>query len=136
MDSKILDHFKDELLRKFIEETKQYIRSTLVKEINQELYTYGTHYDVGDGIGFDYSLTQAPKVTDDQLLTVFLNGTFYGDDAQMNGGPIYETNHPVFEIGANGHQDIMLHVSQSVLESGMNTLIGKGESGFSISNWW
>lgn len=48
---------------------------------------------------------------------------------------MYETNHPVFEIGANGHQDIMLHVSESVFNSGMNTIAAK-ENGFSISNWW
>jgi hypothetical protein len=53
----------------------------------------------------------------------------------INGEPIYETNHPVFEIGANGHQDIMLHVSESVFNSGFNTLAAK-ENGFSVSKMW
>lgn len=64
-----------------IEDVKDYVQTTLEDEINQELYDYGTHYDIGDGVGFDFSLTKSPQVTDDELLTLFMNGTFYSDDA-------------------------------------------------------
>jgi len=65
-----------------------------------------------------------------------MNGTFFSDDAVLiDGEPTYETEHPIFEIGANGHQDIMLHVSDTVLNSGYNTLAAK-KNGFNLSNWF
>ena len=82
-----------------------------METINQELYDYGTHYYMGDGIGFDYSLTKTPQVTDDGLLTMFMNGTFYDEEGILVDGDPFYHQHPVFEIGANGHQDLMFHMS-------------------------
>lgn len=106
-DGKIKEHFKDKILKEIIDEAKDYMTYTLVKEVNKELYDYGTHYKVGGGLGFDFSMTQAPTVTDDKLLTIFMNGTFYGEKPHVNseGEPYapYETYHDIFEIGAHGH---------------------------------
>jgi hypothetical protein len=71
----------------------------LVDEINKELFEYGTHFDMGSEIGFDYSLTQLPTVTDDAMLTLFMNGTFYDSVAQSGLSDIVETEHSIFEIG-------------------------------------
>ena len=62
---KIEDYIKDKLLDKIVTESKQFITATLTTQINQELYNYGTHYNIGGGLAFDYSLTTSPKVTDD-----------------------------------------------------------------------
>lgn len=76
----------------------------MVEEINKELYDKGSHYDIGSNIGFDYSLTKAPAVTDDAMLTFFINGTFYSSIAQsgLTDVPIIKIEHPIFEIGASG----------------------------------
>lgn len=106
-EGKIKEHFKDKILNEIIKEAKDYMSYTLVKEINKELFDYGTHYDLGSGLGFDFSMTQAPSVTDDKLLTIFMNGTFYGEKPHVNSeGELYapyETYHDIFEIGAQGH---------------------------------
>lgn len=57
MGGKIKEKFKEEILKEIIAETKQYIQTTFEKEINQELFDYGTHYEIGDGVGLDFSLT-------------------------------------------------------------------------------
>ena len=48
---------------------------------------------------------------------------------------MYETQHEIFEIGANGHQDLMVHVSESVFQSGMNTLATL-EDGFDFADFY
>lgn len=65
IESKIRDKFKDMILKDIIEDVKEYVQTTFEDEINKELYDYGTHYDVGDYVGFDFSLTKSPQVTDD-----------------------------------------------------------------------
>lgn len=58
-DGKIKEHFKDKILKEIIDEAKDYMTYTLVKEVNKELYDYGTHYKVGGGFDFnDFYSTQ------------------------------------------------------------------------------
>jgi len=95
----IVNEFSDYFDKKIIEGIEKQIETTLVDEINKELFEYGTHFDMGSDIGFDYSLTQLPTVTDDAMLTFFMNGTFYDSVAQSGLSDIVETEHPIFEIG-------------------------------------
>lgn len=78
----ILALFDKQIFTKIIDETKTYIESTLDEEANKYLLEHGTHY-YRDGLGFDYSLTRPPTVTDDSLLTFCMKGTFYGDKAPL-----------------------------------------------------
>lgn len=99
---KVLQIYKDDIFDKIIDKSEEYIEGALVEKINKEIDDHGTHYDLGDGIGFDYSLTRMPKVTDDFMLSFFLNGTFFDENAQAGLFEIAKTEHDLFEIGANG----------------------------------
>ena len=53
--------------------------------INQDLQSFGT-YKIFDGIGFNYSLTQAPNVTDSNVtpknsIVLSMDGTFFNPNA-------------------------------------------------------
>jgi len=89
---------------KIMKELENQVETTLVDQINKELFEKGTHFDMGSDIGFDYSLTQLPAVTDDSMLTFFMNGTFYDSVAQSglsDDAQISKTEHPIYEIGAD-----------------------------------
>ena len=105
----ILKEFNTKIFAKIVEETKTYIETTLEDEANQYLLDNGSHYYV-DGLGFDYSQTRQPSVTDDSLLTFFMKGTFYGE----NAAHVNSIQHTKFEVGQEGVQDLMLHVSDAV----------------------
>ena len=111
---KVLDIYKSSIFDKVISKSEDYIETTLVEKINEELDAY-THYDLADGIGFNYALTRVPQVTDDEMLTFFMNGTFYDEQAQKSGSDIVKTEHDLFEIGSVSEQDLMLHLPQTVL---------------------
>lgn len=111
---KVLQIYKEDIFDKIIDKSEQYIQTTLVEKINKEIDEHGTHFDLGDGIGFDYSLTRVPEVTDDFMLSFFLNGTFFDEKAQAGLSEIPEIEHDLFEVGSNGEQDLMIHMPQSV----------------------
>jgi len=52
--------YKSDLFDKIIKKSEDYIETTIVDKINKDLDDIDTHYDLGDGIGFDYSLTRVP----------------------------------------------------------------------------
>ena len=54
-----------------------------------------------------------------------MNGTFYDEQGTVVDDEPYYQEHPVFEIGQNGHQDLMFHMSQSVFDSGVKTLVSR-----------
>jgi hypothetical protein len=82
-----------------------------------------------DGLGIDYSQTRQPSVTDDSLLTFFMKGTFYGEKAAH----VNSIQHTKFEVGQEGVQDLMLHVSDSVFQSFFTTVIAN--EGFAVSKF-
>lgn len=125
----ILKDFNTKIFAKIIEETTTFIETTLEDDANQYLFEHGSHYYV-DGLGFDFSQTRVPTVTDDSLLTFFMKGTFYGENAaHVNSIP-----HKKFEVGQEGVQDMMLHVSESVFQSFFTTVIAN-PNGFAISKF-
>mgnify|MGYP001063079843 CR=1 FL=1 len=73
-----------------IHETKHYIHTTLETEVNAWLLEYGHHYVVdgldffGNGLGFDFSQTREPTVTDDSLLTFFMKGYWYKNGSDIS----------------------------------------------------
>lgn len=82
------------------------------------MFEYGSHYTL-DGFGIDYSLVQEPSVTNDNLLTMFLNGTFFSETAQF-ADEVTTTSHPNFVIGKEGQQDLMVHLTEEVAVSFFN----------------
>ena len=116
---KVLEIYKSDLFDKIMARTETYVETTLVDSINEELEQHGSHFYLGDGLGFDYSLTRVPQVTDDSMLTFYMNGTFFDERAQAGQSQILETEHDIFEIGSLGEQDMMLHLPQSTFESGI-----------------
>lgn len=78
---KVLEIYKSDIFDKIIETSESYVETTIVDKINEELDDLDTHFDLGDGLGFDYSLTRIPQVTDDAMLTFYMNGTFYDSKA-------------------------------------------------------
>ena len=78
---KVIQIYKEDIFDKIIDKSEQFIETTLVDKINKEIDEQGTHLDLGDGIGFDFSLTRTPQVTDDFMLSFFLNGTFFDEKA-------------------------------------------------------
>ena len=90
---------------------------------------YGTHYQIDDSqgaFGFDFSQVEHPLVSNNSLLSIFLNGTFYNTD---EADATYVTHPP--KIGnVSKQRDFMIYVSQSVFDSGLNALGG----GLNISN--
>lgn len=111
---KVLEIYKSDIFDKIIAKSEDYIETTLIEKINEELEEY-THYDLADGIGFDYALTRVPQVTDDEMLTVYMNGTFFDEKAQAMGVDIVKTEHDLFEVGSVSEQDLMIHLPQTVL---------------------
>ena len=100
---KVIQIYKEDIFDKIIDKSEQFIETTLVDKINKEIDEQGTHLDLGDGIGFDFSLTRTPQVTDDFMLSFFLNGTFFDEKAQAEeGSEITKTEHDLFEVGATG----------------------------------
>jgi len=122
--SKLISVFNKAIFSKLISEIKNVIPSTLETKINDVLYKHGSHYSV-DGLGFDYSQMKKPEVSNDELLTIFFNGTFFSDDAQAGrtGKEIIETEHPNIDISSVSKQDLMLHMTESVATSLFNTVI-------------
>ena len=57
---KVLEMYKSDVLDKIIKSSENFIETTLVDKINEELEDVATHYDLGDGFGFDYALTRVP----------------------------------------------------------------------------
>ena len=78
---KVLEIYKSDIFDKIIETSESYVETTIVDKINEELDDLDTHFNLGDGLGFDYSLTRVPQVTDDAMLTFYMNGTFYDSKA-------------------------------------------------------
>jgi len=66
-----------------------------------------------------------PEVTNNELFTMFFNGTFYSEDAQFGrtGMKIQQVSHPNIDISSVSKQDVMLHVTESVATSLLNTII-------------
>ena len=79
-ENMILKELNSKIFSKIIDQATHYIETTLEDDANAYLFQHGSHYYV-DGLGFDYSLTRQPSVTDDSLLTFFMKGTFYGEKA-------------------------------------------------------
>ena len=131
---KVIETYKSDLIDKIIKSSESYVETTIVDKINVELEDLDTHFNLGDGLGFDYSLTRVPQVTDDAMLTFYMNGTFYDERAQAGDSEIVNTEHDLFEIGSVSEQDLMIHVPQSTFESGIKTLYRDG--GFNISAMW
>jgi len=100
----IVNEFSTYFDYKIMKDLEKQVETTLVDQINKELLEKGTHFDIGSDIGFDYSLTQLPAVTDDSMLTFFMNGTFYDSVAQSglsDDVQISKTEHPIYEIGGD-----------------------------------
>lgn len=96
---------------------------------------HGANYNV-DGTGFDYSMTRAPEVTDDALLSMFFNGTFYSGAAQRgeSGHPIPVVEHPDFEVGTIGKKhDLMFHLSETVASSLLKMVVAN--DGFNVTGF-
>lgn len=109
----ILKEFKNKIFKKIAEETTKIIEGPLETDTNNFLKAHGSHYKV-DGLGFDFSQTRQPTVTDDSLLSFFMKGVFYGDNATEEA---YAIEHTKFEVGQEGVQDMMIHVSETVMQS-------------------
>jgi hypothetical protein len=124
----ILKEFKTQIFAKIIDQTQTFIETTLEDDANSYLFEHGSHYYV-DGLGFDFSQTRQPSVTDNSLLTFFMKGTFYGE----NAAHVNSIQHTKFEVGQEGVQDLMLHVSDSVFQSFFTTVIANGE--FPVSKY-
>lgn len=112
----------------FSEITKQasgIITNLVNTSINDDLKEYGTHIAF-DGIGFDFALTKDPVVSQDQMATLFLNGTFF-DDMSQQAGVVTPTVHPSFEIGKMSRQDVMVHIQKSSVASLITNIFGSPE---------
>jgi len=84
--------FKESIFSSVIEETEQVIQTILTAVVNQDLRDKATRYNI-DGLGFDFAQIVPPKITDDDIVSLFMNGTFYSRHGQKNG-LISETVHP------------------------------------------
>ena len=76
----ILKVFKRVIFAEIGRETTKLIEGPLEQDANDFLKAHGSHYLV-DGLGCDFSQTRQPSVTDDSLLSFFMKGVFYGDNA-------------------------------------------------------
>jgi len=50
--------------------------STMTPLLNHKLQKYYTRFNF-DGLGFDFAQMVPPKVTDDDIVSLFMNGTFF-----------------------------------------------------------
>ena len=80
--SKLIGVFKKSIFSTLISELEKITTKTLDSKINSELKEYGSHYVV-DGFGIDFAQIQKPKVTNDELLTMYFNGTFISERGQL-----------------------------------------------------
>jgi len=72
------------------------------------------------GIGVDVSMIRPPAVTDNDMLSLFFNGTFYPTD----NSDVPRVQHPSFEIGAISRQDVMIHIPETSLQSFFYAMAG------------
>ena len=91
-----------------------------MEKVNEELLQYGSHYESA-GIGFDFSQIRSPEVANDTLLSLFMNGTFYSDDAQEDDSYNKQVKHESFEVTNTGAYDLMAHVPESTMLTLLNT---------------
>mgnify|MGYP006893293028 CR=1 FL=1 len=75
--------FRNRILKTILADVTKIVEDTLVPKINEDLKKT-THYEIA-GIGLDYSQVKVPAVTDNNLVSLFLNGTFFSDAAQTSG---------------------------------------------------
>lgn len=124
----IIDFFENILVnifrKKFMDvhatSVKYKIMTAYNYHINAELIKYGSKTKF-DGITLDHSLTKDPILTNENLLTYFINGTFYND--AQNGAPVI---HPSFSVGNETNQDVNFHLSESVVSSLLSSLQSHG----------
>ena len=64
------------------EQVKMKIMTAYNWHVNNELIKYGSKTKF-DGITFDHSLTKAPVLTNENLLTYFINGTSFADGQEV-----------------------------------------------------
>ena len=140
---KIIEEFKTTVLAMIIHETKHYVHTTLETDANTWLFEHGSHYIVygldyyNDGLGFDFSQTRQPTVTDDSLLTFFMKGYWYktGAPSEEEIEEIVPIKHTKFEVGQEGVQDLMLHVSEGVVGSLLNAMV-QFDGGFEVGTYF
>ena len=116
---KITDVLQNKLFDALIADVTSLAENDLDDKINEDLYEYGSSYAAA-GIGFDYALVQEPLVSNDNLLSLFFNGTFYSSTVQ-DDGTVASTSHPDVSLGSTTSQDISLHLSESVATSLLRT---------------
>ena len=85
--------FKKTILKSLIKEVKSIVNDKIVTTINADLKKL-SHLQIA-GLGVDLSSVNTPIVTDNDMLSLFLNGTFYSEAAQALG-EVSKTQHPVF----------------------------------------
>ena len=106
--------FKKSILKGLIKEVKSIVTDRIFTSINADLKKH-THFQTA-GLGFDVSASRKPMVTDNNMLSLFMNGTFYSDAAQALG-QVSKTQHPRFEVGNASRQDLMIHMPDTVVTS-------------------
>jgi len=52
--------------------------------VNKDLKDTYTRYKI-DGLGLDFAQVVPPKVSDDDVMSLFMNGTFFSKHGQENG---------------------------------------------------
>lgn len=115
--------FKKTILKTLIKEVKSIVTDKLVTSVNADLKKL-THLQKA-GLGIDISSVVPPTVTDNEFLSLFLNGTFYSEANQATN-KISHTDHLNMEIGSVGRQDLMIHVPTSFLGSAVKALAHGG----------
>jgi hypothetical protein len=94
------------------------MKTSIEKGANSDFLQFA-HHEV-NGTGMDYSLVAPPQVTDD-FFSLFLNGTAYNPNPMENFLGKSES-HPNMEIGSVARQDMMMHLSESTIQSILNRI--------------
>lgn len=116
----VINLFRKSLLTKILEEVQTQVMAKATPKINDDLKGL-THYEIA-GVGVDFSMIKPPTITDNDMLSLFMNGTFYSAD---NSEGVPKVTHPNFEVGTISRQDLMLHIPESFIASLFNSMAGK-----------
>lgn len=77
-----------------------------------------------DNLKADFSLTRAPMVTDNSLLSIFVKAEITNFNPIFNHSNLEQIQFPDFEIGAVSRQDLMVHASVEIVNKAARALAG------------
>lgn len=113
--------FRRSILYTLTKEATKIVEGSIENKVNTLLKEHGTHLELA-GYGLDFSQLSSPQIANDTYFNMYMNGTFFSEQAQAEG-TVISSEHKKFELGSVSKQDIMMHIPETFMTSFINAVV-------------